>query len=190
MIKSSRSELSTSLTLFSETFIKVHQQKYQCLPKLEHDHEWRSPCEQGTVGNDGFIEWQPVGITDELTFTNIEAALELTLHASIKEYFTCFYSESIPAQCDEGYLELLFAWSEEDFARLQQNIIGHVLMKRKLKQTQTIFFAVTDDDNVIVSLDNQTGEVYAEKVGKNPHKKLADSLTDFINGLTVSLPNE
>lgn len=186
-MKSSTSQLFTSLENLLSTFINAHEKKYQCLPQIQFDADWPSLCEQGEQDNEGFIQWRPVEIKDELSFSNVEKALDLLLHTDIKTYFTTYYSESIPAECEEGYLELIFVWSKEDFARLQQNIIGHTLMKRKLKQRETIFFAVTDDDNVIVSIDNQTGVVYAEKVGKEPHKKLANTLVEFIDSLTISL---
>ena len=57
-------------------------------------------------------------------------------------------------------------------------------MKQKLKQAETVFFAVTDEEDMIISLDNSSGEVWVERVGCKPHKKLSDSLVDFISQLT------
>ncbi len=108
----------------------------------------------------------------------------LTLHKDIKSYFTSLYSESLDALCDEGGLSLLFAWNKKDFERLQENLIGHILMKRRLKQQETIFFAVTDEEDIIISLDNATGEIWVERVGCKPHKKLSNSLAQFISQLT------
>jgi SecY interacting protein Syd len=42
---------------------------------------------------------------------------------------------------------------------------------------------VTDLEDVILSVVNETGEVWAEKVGKKPHKKVADNLAEFIGML-------
>ncbi|MGJ8692206.1 MAG: SecY-interacting protein [Thalassotalea sp.] len=185
-MKSSNSQISQLLTNLNQDFIQKHQEKYQCLPKVEFEAQWLSPCQQGDVVDD-LIEWQPVEITEELSFKNVETALDLTLNAEFVDYFSCYYSESVPAQCTEGYLELLFAWNKDDFDRLQQNVIGHVLMKQKLKQEITLFFAVTDDDNIILSVKNSTGEVCAEKVGKEPHKILAPSISAFLRQLTIAL---
>lgn len=171
--------------LFAQ-FIAQHQVKYQCLPKVEYDEQWPSHCQQSEI-IEGLIEWQPVMIDEALSFENIEKALEISLNLEFVAYFSCFYSEAVPATCSEGYLELLFAWSESDFERLQQNLIGHVLMKQKLKQAITLFFAVTDEDDIILSVNNNTGEVWAEKVGCEPHKKLANSLSEFLASLTIAL---
>ena len=45
-------------------------------------------------------------------------------------------------------------------------------MKRRLKQPETLFFAVTDQEDFVISLELSSGTVVVEQVGKNPHKKL------------------
>jgi SecY interacting protein Syd len=183
------------LQQFSQQYITDYQQANSCLPTVEQDDDWPSPCEQNiTVENitkqtalsEGNVYWQPMDINkdDELSFDNIESALDLVLHNDIKTYFTSLYSESLDAICEEGELTLLFAWNKSDFERLQENLIGHILMKQKLKQQETIFFAVTDEEDMIISVDNSSGEVWVEQVGCIPHKKLSDSLALFISQLT------
>ncbi|WP_114324695.1 SecY-interacting protein [Candidatus Colwellia aromaticivorans] len=186
----SNKNLVQILHQFSEQYITDYQQTHACLPTVEQDEEWPSPCEQGATEKnpspEGEVYWQPMAIekSEELSFENVESALDLTLHNDIKTYFTLFYSESLDARCDEGELSLLFAWNKKDFERLQENLIGHILMKRRLKQKETIFFAVTDEEDMIISVDNASGAVWVERVGCKPHKQLSDSLTQFISQLT------
>lgn len=156
------------------------------LPSVEQDDSWPSPCETGAIDADGFIEWQPVNIDEPLDFKNVEQALGFTIHQDVHSYFSQIYSEAIPANCSEGNLELLFAWNKDDYERLQQNIIGHVLMKQKLKQEVTIFFAVTDEDDINLVIKNNNGEVWVEPVGCEPTKLIASSLTEFINSLSFN----
>lgn len=178
-METSENSLSNALIAFSQRFVTEYKQKLGHFPLVEKDEEWPSPCEISPFDEE-FMQWQPVAPNVELAFGNIEQALELKLHADIKCYFTSLFSESIPATCEHGHLQLIFAWSEKDFERLQSNIIGHVMMKRKLKQEVTLFFAVTDDEDNIISLNNETGEVWVEKVGSQPHKKLAGSIEEFL----------
>ena len=186
----SNEQLAEKLRQFSEQYITVYQQKHGCLPTIEHDDEWPSPCEINATKRpilpQGEVYWQPVNVekSEELSFTNVESALELTLHDDIKTYFTTLYSESIEAKCTEGELSLLFAWNKDDFERLQENLIGHILMKRRLKQEETVFFAVTDEEDMIISVDNVSGSVWVERVGCKPHKQLSVSLAQFISQLT------
>lgn len=193
-----KNNLVAILQEFATQYINQYQKTHQHLPIIEHDKEWPSPCElpqkeKSAVGkcylSAGEVFWQPMPILIEknfaINFENVESALEISLHPDIKSYFTTLFSESLDASCEEGDLSLLFAWNEADFQRLQENLIGHILMKRRLKQTETIFFAVTDEEDMIISLDNSTGTVWVERVGCKPHKQLSASLTDFIRMLKV-----
>jgi SecY interacting protein Syd len=180
----SNEQLVKILQQFSEQYIVDYKKAHACLPTIELDEEWPSPCEQKPSG-EGEVYWQPVVIekNEELSFENVESALDLPLHNDIKTYFTSLYSESLDARCEEGELSLLFAWNKNDFQRLQENLIGHILMKRRLKQHETIFFAVTDEEDMIISIENATGAVWVERVGCKPHKKISDSLAQFISQL-------
>ncbi len=189
-----KTNLIDILRQFSKQYVNQYQEEHSHLPKIEQDDEWLSPCEfshetgviEHTSLSTGEVFWQPVNVEkeQELNFDNVESALELTLHPDIKTYFTTLYSESLDASCEEGNLSLLFAWNKDDFQRLQENLIGHILMKQRLKQSETVFFAVTDEEDMIISIDNDTGSVWVERVGCEPHKQLAKSLTQFISKLT------
>lgn len=186
-MKISNFSLNELVWNFSQDYLQGYQQRFQHLPITEQVEDWPSLCEQG-VHQEKFSLWQPIKVADELTFDNVELALEVKLHHDIKTYFTTVYCDSLDASCTEGDLSLLFAWNEKDFSRLQENIIGHILMKTKLKQKLTVFFAITDDDDHIISLDNDDGSIWVEKVGSEPHKKLADTLAEFILQLTPRIP--
>ena len=193
---STNNNLLQALRSLMKRYNQKHYDNHQSLPTIEFDKEWPSPCEQGK-SSDTLSYWQPIMVEDllksnnkpeaideQLTFTNVESALTLTLHQDIKTYFTAVFSAGIEVECEHGKLSLLFAWNLDDFQRLQENIIGHLLMKQRLKQTETVFFAVTDEEDMIISLDNTSGEVWLEQVGCKPHRKLSNSLTEFIDGLT------
>jgi len=180
------SPLAESLWIFANDFVDLHEKSNGGLPIIEKDDEWTSVCQQDDYDENN-IHWRPVKSDIALSFENIEKALEISLHQDIKTYFSTFFSESINATCGDGDLSLLFAWNKDDFHRLQENIIGHILMKKRLKQENTIFFAVTDEDDMILSINNESGEVWVERVGCKAHKKLAESLNDFICQLTPAL---
>jgi len=186
-MKISNYSLNELVWHFSQDYLQAYQHRFEHLPITHTVENWASPCEQGSH-EEGFSLWHPVKIEETLTFDNVEAALEVKIHDDIKQYFTVMYSDSLDASCVEGDLSLLFAWSAEDFSRLQENIIGHILMKTKLKQKLTVFFATTDDDDHIISLDNDTGSIWVEKVGCEPHKKIAETLAEFISQLSSRIP--
>ena len=148
----------------------------------EFDPEWRSPCEQGEPDTQGMISWHPVHREPaNVNWTPIEEAIGLQLHADVKTYYSSYYAANIDVTLPRGSLTLLMPWNEEDMQRLQQNLIGHLLMKKRLRQSPTLFIACTDDEDYLISLDNNSGGVYLERVGQAPQELLAPSLTEFLH---------
>lgn len=164
---------------------------------VEFDSDWCSPCLNISKQNgDLFFQngqevkegqellWRPVLQTVNNTMDNIASALTLEIPSELSILFTRYYSLDIPAKTSRGELSLIQAWNQHDFERLQGNLIAHVLMKRRLKQAETLFFAATDDDDFIISLDCASGQVMLEQIGLTPKEVLAKTLTEFIQGLT------
>lgn len=141
-----------------------------------------SPSQVGDI-IDGSVQWQPVLQQPTADFSNVEQALELRLHPDIISYYQHYFGAGLAAEHQRGKLALLMVWNADDLARLQENIIGHILMKRRLKQRETVFFATTEDDDILLSVLNSTGEVYLERVGQEVSEKLASNLAEFISQL-------
>ena len=161
------------------------EQSGQGWPTLEYDKAWTSDCQLKDSLNDGFIGWSPVKNEQPGDFSNIEQALECELHQDVKDYYTGYWSADLEVEHEKGPMSLLQIFNQEDFDILQQNIIGYVMMKRLLKQRVTIFFAVTDQDDQMISLLNDSGEIWLEYVGQEPHLKLADTMAEFLSLLKI-----
>jgi len=184
-MKSSDEQLNTTLWQFCQSYLNTYQEKEVDFPLAEIDPHSSSPCEIKHVDEHN-TTWQPIKIEQTLNFDNIRTALDIEIHDDVDTYFCSVYANSIPAQCSDGKLTLLFAWNFEDFQRLQENIIGHIMMKKRMKQALTIFFAVTDEEDMILSINNESGAIWVEQIGCEPHKKLADSMSEFISSLSFS----
>jgi len=185
-MKSSDEQLTETLWQFSQAYINEYQQKKGCYPVAEIDPDSVSPCQIKTIDEQN-CSWQAVKIEQTLNFDNVASALEVNIHADVCDYYCSIYSDSIAATSVDGKLSLLFAWNFADFERLQENMIGHIMMKQQLKQTITIFFAVTDEEDMIISLNNDNGEIWLEQIGCEPHRKLANSMQEFITGLNFDI---
>jgi SecY interacting protein Syd len=184
----STQRLNDAIWQLGQQYCQLFQENNSSLPQSDYDPDWPSPCIQRVNETTQQVYWQPQRQNPVLDFSNVEQALEITLHQDIVAYYTAMYSDVIYTQCEYGVCELLFAWSEDDFKRLQQNLIGHLLMKKRLKQPATLFFALTDEEDTILSVDNNTGCVMVEQVGLTPTKVIAQSLADFIEQLTPIMP--
>ena len=176
-------QLTQSLDAFIQQCLTAGSQNPDFLT-IEFDKDWPSPCYSRDAENGEVVNWQPVKQTGNNNFNGLEEALDIKLHADFVTWFTRYFSFHLPAKAEQGNCELLQVCSDEDFERLQENLIGHIMMKRRLKQPATLFFALTDDDDYLISLDNSTGEVLLERVGKRAEQVLAPSMADFLSALT------
>lgn len=155
----------------------------------EYDADWFSPClllskaQLADVADGEQTNWRPQLQPASSHLGDLAKALEIEIHPQLETLFCRYYSHDLPATTDRGDLDILQAWNQDDFERLQKNLISHVLMKRRLKQPETLFFATTDQEDFIISIDVASGKVMLEQVGKVPKEELAEDLNNFIQTL-------
>ena len=176
----SDTDLSLQLGELLEEFVRRHAEEIGGLPQRQHEPDWPSPCEMGEADAHGRVLWRPRPRDDGGNFAGVEAALDVELHADIKAYYTSFWSDSIDVASAEGDLMLIQVWNADDFERLCENILGHALAKRRAKAPLTIFFACTDEAELTLSVDNETGEVVLENPGEAPLRVIESSLPAFL----------
>ncbi len=152
------------------------------LPKQDYDANWLSPCQVGEA-KQGEISWQPVRRAQSASLGNLKQALEVNIHKDIQDFYGGWYSDAVLCQFENHNIELIQAWNQDDFERLQENIIAHFLMQRRLKQPDSVFVASCEDEMQIVSVVNDTGEVQLEELGKGQIRVLAPDLATFLSQL-------
>ncbi len=150
----------------------------------DYDPDWQSPC-QLAKRDETTIFWQPVDRAQDFDLKNIEQALDLTIHPDITAFYCRFFAPTLAVKWQQDDISLIQVWNQEDFEILQENLLGHLMMKQKLKQKLTVFIATTANDEYFISLLNATGEIFLERVGCEPKQKLADSLAEFIEQVSV-----
>ena len=171
--------ISENLQRLYNEIRKLAEEKTGAAPRVFHDSQWPSPCEiSDTVENES-VAWQQVDQQGSLE--NLANALEVSFPAALSAYFSSFYSDNLFVSFDQKNLCLLQPWSDDDFDRLQQNITGHVLMKRRLKQADTVFFATCEEEDLLLVMKLEDASIWLEYLGKEPHHKLADSMDEFLS---------
>lgn len=171
----------TALEALSERVVSEYQAKYASLPFSEDLADWPSPCV--SEEKNGVVYWQPVAQSPALDFSSVESAIDLTLHDDIKAFYTTQFCADIDATYNGHSLALIQLWNEEDWQRLQENILGHLVMQRRLKLSPTVFIASTDDDMQVVSICNVTGNVLLEPLGAKKREVLAENVSLFLQQL-------
>ncbi|TEW55535.1 SecY-interacting protein [Psychromonas sp. RZ22] len=159
---------------------------HQSLPVQDFDPEWVSSCQVGDV-NDGKITWKAVPRDKKVNLNNIEEALEVTLHPSIEDLFCTAYCDHIMCEFEGHPIELIQVWNEQDFSILQENMIAHFMMQKRLKKPASMFIATCSDEMQVISVVNETGQVQLETLGKKQEAVLAESLAEFLAKLTPKI---
>lgn len=149
------------------------------LPLCEWEADWRSPCELDEP-REGRVAWRPHQRPVPADFAAMADALELTLHPSALALFGHWFSRPLPCSYKGLRIELILPWNEADLDLLKENLIGHLLMLRKLKRTPSLFIATTRNEMTLVSLDNESGQVWLEWLDSGRRLALAPSLPDFL----------
>jgi SecY interacting protein Syd len=148
----------------------------------QYDPEWPSAClidDVSTLTEGDVVTWSPVARPLN-AMTEFTDALGITLPPSLNDFYTAFYADHLTVNLAQGDISLLQAWNADDFARWQENLIGHVLMKRRLKQAETLFIGLPSNDDYLISVLLSTGEVVLEPVGKPPQDIIASDMNQFI----------
>ena len=158
------------------------------LPSVEHDADWPSPCIVDAPDADGRVRWRPYSREVQADFSGLERALEEPLHADICSFYGSYYSDPLPMRAADGPLTLLQVWSDRDFDRLLENVIGHVANQRRVHAPLTVFIAITDEDDLNLCVCNASGKVVLERPGAAPLREIAPSLSAFLDGLEPMIP--
>lgn len=154
------------------------------IPLVAFDADFSSPAEilpahQGQVG------WQAWLKPQASSFANVGQALALDVHPSLSAFYGHYYAGNVEG-CFKGlFLTLLQPWNEQDFERLQENQIAHQLMMKKLKLPASWFLASCHDEQKLVTLNNASGEVQLERLGKGVIGVLAPTLAEFLRQVEV-----
>ncbi len=172
-------QVKSSLERFINKALEVTPDRYFV---SDHDPEWRSACEFHQ--QDGQTHWRPIEQSKPLDFSGLGNAADAEIHPDIQAYFSAFWSGSLQGKTEEGLVSLIQLWNEEDFTRLLENLIGHLLMKNRAKLPFTVFFATTEPESeLFLSIENATGRILLEEPGKPPIREVDDNIINFLHRL-------
>lgn len=175
-------DILESLDNFTTKWVDLQKANHISL-EIEYDEQWPSPAILVNNPQKDTCQWRPIIQSEKNSLQALNQGLDITVNPQLESYYTRYWSDNLNATTTRGGLQLLFPWNQDDFVRLQENLIAHVLMKRRLRQRDTMFFAVTDEEDFVLSILNDTGEVVLEQVGMEPKEILAADLTSFLTSL-------
>ncbi|KDM90183.1 SecY-interacting protein [Photobacterium galatheae] len=173
--------VTAALADFSTRFMKVWSDEQASLPCSSDLVGLTSPCVASE--NRDTVFWQPVAREPVGELTAVEQGIELRLHSDIQAFYGSFFSGDMAARFQTLELDLLQAFSESDFQRLQENILGHLVTQRRLKLKPTVFIGVMAAENQVIAICNLTGNVVLETLGQPERELLAEDVASFLRQL-------
>ena len=174
-------QTADALRDFTARYIHHWQQQLGHFPASAELLGVPSDCIISTL--DDRVLWQPQPFTLPTTLAAIERAVDIQLQPEISAFYTTQFAGDMTATFAQQPITLLQVWSEEDFTRLQENLIGHLVMKRRLKQTPTLFIATTESEQDVIAICNLSGEVILEQPGTKKREVLSPSIEIFLKDL-------
>ncbi|PWC14931.1 SecY-interacting protein [Brenneria roseae subsp. americana] len=174
-------DVSQALAAFTQRYIELWQRETGHSPASDALYGVPSTCIIET--REETVYWLPQLFSPASALDGVERALDISLHPDIHAFYTTQYAGDMTAQFDSRSCTLLQVWSEGDFIRMQENLIGHLLTQKRLKLSPTLFLATTDSEMTMVSLCNVSGQVLLEEFGTKRHQILAPTLAGFLSGL-------
>lgn len=174
-------EIATALKGFTTRYCDAWHDQKGTWPQSEEYVGVPSPCIISTC--DGAVIWQPQPFTAEQNVKGIERAMDIVVQPAVTAFYTSQFAGDMGARFGNCTMMLLQSWSETDFQRVQENLIGHLVTQKRLKLSPTFFIATLDSELDVISLCNLSGEVIRETLGTRQREVLANNLADFLNQL-------
>ncbi|WLI78653.1 SecY-interacting protein [Kosakonia sp. H02] len=172
-------ETAQALKAFTERYCDAWHTGRGTWPKSEDLYGVPSPCIISST--DEYVIWQPQPFTAQQNVNPIEQAMGIVIQPPLHTFYTTQFAGDMTARFGNLALTLLQTWSEEDFQRVQENLIGHLVTQKRLKLPPTLFIATLDSELDVISLCNLSGEVLQETLGTRKRTVLAPSLAEFLH---------
>ncbi|MEZ2586814.1 SecY-interacting protein [Kluyvera intermedia] len=174
-------QTAEALHAFTQRYCDAWQREHNSLPRSEDLYGIPSPCQVSTT--DDAVFWQPQPFDGEQNVNGVERAMDIVVQQPVHTYYTTQYAGDMQALFMGETLTLLQVWSSDDFRRVQENLIGHLVMQKRLKLSPTLFIATLESELDVISVCNVTGEVIKETLGTRKRLPLASSLASFLTQL-------
>ncbi len=172
------SAVQNALQDFTTRYSRVWEQLCGTHPASGELFGVPSPCITKTGEDVVFWQPQPFGLPGDLTA--VERAMGITLQAAVHQFYTTQFAGDMLATFGDMPFTLLQVWSETDFTRVQENVIGHLVTQRRLKLSPTVFIGTVESDSQVVAVCNLSGEVVLETLGRKVRQVLSPSLAQFL----------
>ncbi|HCU0295841.1 TPA: SecY-interacting protein [Citrobacter sedlakii] len=174
-------QTALALKAFTTRYCDAWHEKQQSWPMSEELYGVPSPCIISSTQD--AVYWQPQPFEGESNVNAVERAFDIVIQPALHAFYTTQFAGDMSAQFHNETLTLLQTWSADDFRRVQENLIGHLVTQKRLKLPPTLFIATQENELEVISVCNLSGDVIKETLGTRQRTVLAPSLAEFLTQL-------
>lgn len=174
-------ETALALKAFTARFCDAWHERHNSWPQSEELYGVPSPCIISSTQDT--VLWQPQPFDAQPNVSAVERALDIVIQPAVHAFYSTQFAGDMPARFGALTLTLLQTWSADDFTRVQENLIGHLVTQKRLKLSPTLFIATLDGELDVVSVCNLSGEVINETLGTRNRTVLAANVAAFLSQL-------
>lgn len=174
-------QTSQALKAFTQRYCDAWHQQHDSWPQSEALFGIPSTCIISSINE--HVVWQPQPFDEDAGLQAVERALDIVVQPAAQAFYTTQYAGDMGGRFDGESVTLLQTWSADDFQRVQENLIGHLVTQKRLKLSPTLFIATLESELDVISVCNLSGEVVRETLGTSQRTVLAASLAEYLNVL-------
>lgn len=128
---------SAGIESLYDALLRRVARKHGSWPLSEELYGVPSPCIISSTRD--AVYWQPQPFEGEENVNAVERAFDIMVQPALHAFYTTQFAGDMPAQFADEKLTLLQTWSQDDFRRVQENLIGHLVTQKRLKLPPTLF---------------------------------------------------
>lgn len=147
----------------------------------------------GEPDEDGYVRWVPAAKVDPTDLSELERRAGSVIHPSIKDYFNTFWFMAMGGRFADARVTLDPVVPGRDLADLEQRLFGADYGPYKVSGylathggvLRHIPIGLHHPDDLLLVVDNATGEVLVEDHERGTFTPLAPGLAELIAGLRI-----
>jgi len=169
--------MKSEMTRYFEWLLQSWQQLNKTLPKIPRDEEAEQSLYVGEPDEAGWVCWKPVEKTVTHDLSGIEEELGTEMHASVDEYFNCYWFCALGGKYKSHSVQLEAVLPGIELRSFVSKLASYKSTHQGAMRAVPIG---VEKNGLLVVVDNATGKVLLEDYEEAVYEPLADSLEQLI----------
>ncbi|MBD5797504.1 hypothetical protein BHU24_26420 [Bacillus pseudomycoides] len=178
-------EMKESLEQYFHHLLYFWKEKYGTHPKAPWDEEMEPILYLGHPDEEEYVYWKPVEKVRLDDFSEIEKVLDFKIHFSIKEYFNSYWFLNLQGFYGSRFVNLEPVEPGKSLLEFFQ--VMKQYEENRGRQLRYIQMGFISPEDMAITVDNETGQVFIENFETEENELLSHSLVELISNLKIKI---